>query len=213
MAYPIGKLTIRPLCMLWLRKAEGLDNIPKDKPFIIAANHSSYYETLLVPSVVISRANKKIHALVNSYYWGNFLTKYFLDLWESVPVFVEKNTKSKEKNKLAFEKAVKYLKDNELVMIFPEGKRSVDGKLNKGYNGIARITLATKFPVLPMGVIDANKVLPIGAMFPRFRRCEVKIGKLMYFDKYKKTDKKTLEEITRQIMKEIANLIGQEYGY
>ena len=72
-----------------------------------------------------------------------------------------------------------------------------------------------KVPVLPCGIINANNVLPKGKLFPRFARCEVKIGKLMYFDKYynKKPSKKILEEITRSIMKEIAKLIGQKYNY
>ena len=100
-------------------------------------------------------------------------------------------------------------------MIFPEGTRSHDGKLKKAYTGIAKLTLSAKVSVLPVGIIDANKVLPKGKIFLRLKRCEVKIGKLMYFDKYynKKPNKKIIEETTRSIMKEIAELIGQKYNY
>ncbi len=215
MVYPISRWIVPPIYKLWIRKVEGLENISKDIPFIIAANHSSYYDALLIPVIIAPKINKKIHAMVNSFYWRPLITRFFLDLWESVPVYVEKEKDAKEKNKQAFEKALIYLKKNEIIMIFPEGRRSKDGKLQKAYNGIAKLALKAKVPVLPCGIIGSHKVLPVGKAFPRFVKCEVKIGKLIYFDKYynKKINNKILEVITRQIMKEIAKLIRQEYNY
>ena len=215
MAYPIGKWIVPPIYRMWLRKVEGVENIPRNTPFIIAANHSSYYDVLLPAIILVPKLNKKIHALCNSYYWNNIALKFILNMWEAIPVYVEKEKGSKRKNKLAFQKAVNYLKKNELVMIFPEGKRSHDGKLNKAYPGVAKIALKAKVPVMPFGIIDANKVLPKRKMFPRLTRCEVKIGKLIYFSKYynKKINDKQLGQVTRTIMKEIGKLINQEYNY
>lgn len=214
MAYPIGKHLVPLIYRPWIRKIEGLENIPQGT-FIIVANHSSYFDIFLPPITTLKKIDRKIHALVNSYYWNNFLTGFFLNIWEAVPVYVGKEKSLKEKNKEAFSKALNYLKQNELVMIFPEGTRSKDGKLKKAYTGAARLALKSKKPVLPFGIIGASKVLPRGAAFPRFARCEVKIGKLMSFEKYydKKINDKILEKVTRKIMKEIAKLIGQEYNY
>ena len=215
MVYPIGKRIIPPFYRLWLRKVEGMENIPEDRAFIIAANHSSYFDIFLPPTLVIPKVDKKIHALVNSHYWKPFITRFFLNIWEAIPVYVGKESDAKEKNRIAAEKAVNYLKNNELVMIFPEGKRSHDGKLKKAYTGIARLALNAKVPVLPVGIIGANKVLPVGKAFPRFRKCEVKVGKLIYFEKYynKRKNKKMLEDITRKVMQQIAKLINQKYSY
>ncbi len=215
MVHPIGKRILVPIYKLWLRKVEGLENIPNDKPFIIAANHASYYDALLLHVIIMPKIDKKIHALVNSIYWKFFITRIFLDWGECIPVYVNKDKKFKEKNKMAFEKAVKYLRKKDSALVFPEGTRSPDGKLKKAYNGIAKICLEANVPVLPVGLIDTNKILPKGKMFPRFKRCEVKIGKPMFFDKYysKRINNKMLENITRSIMKEIAKLIGQEYNY
>ncbi|MBI2650173.1 1-acyl-sn-glycerol-3-phosphate acyltransferase [Candidatus Woesearchaeota archaeon] len=215
MAYPISKLIIKAIYRPWIRKIDGMENVPIGKPFIIAANHSSYFDVFLPPIAITKKVDKKIHALVNSYYWKPFITRFFLDLWESIPVFVEKDKGSKEKNKAAIEKASGYLKKEEPVMIFPEGARSKDGKLKKAYTGVARLALKSRVPVLPVGVIGSNKVLPVGKMLPRFKRCEVKIGKLIHFEKYygKKQNEKILNEITRSIMKQIARLINQKYSY
>ena len=215
MVYTISKLIIPPILKLWLRRVEGIENIPKKGRFIIAANHSSYYETLLIPSIIVPEINKRMHAFVDSTYWNMFITRFFLDMWGGIPVLVNKEKDSKEKNKAAFEIASNYLRAGHVMMIFPEGGRSSDGKLKKGYNGTAKLALASKTPVLPIGVIGANEVLPKGKVFPRFKRCEVKIGKPIYFEKYynKKISKKLLDYITTQIMKQIAKLISQEYTY
>ena len=213
MAYPISKRIIPPIYSLWIRKIDGLENIPKDKPFIIAANHASYYDALLPAVIIAPRINKIVHPMVNSYYWKPFITRFFLGLWEAIPVYVGKEKDAKEKNKEAFEKALIYLKKKEPVMIFPEGTRSHDGKLKKAYPGAAKLALKSKMQVLPIGVIDSFKVLPRGAIFPRFARCEVNIGKPMNFNYNKKTTKKIIDETTRSIMKQIARLIKQKYSY
>lgn len=215
MIYPIWRTAILPIYRMWLRGVEGLNNLIVGKPFIIAANHASYYDSLLIPSIVIPKLNKKIHALVNSSYWKHPITRFILNQGESIPLFVRKEKYFKQKNKLAFGRALEYLKNGEIIMIFPEGTRSPDGKLKKGHTGVAGLALKAKVPVLPIGIIDAYKVLPRGKIFPRFKRCEVKIGKLINFDEYsnKSINKRLLENITRKIMKEIGRLSNQEYSY
>jgi len=215
MVHPIGKFIVPPIYQLWLRKIEGLENIPKDGPFIIAMNHTSYYETVLMHSIVVPRINKKVHPLSNSYYWKYPITRYFLNLAEAIPVYVEKDSKSKMKNNESFDKALYYLKKKDTILIFPEGKRGDGLKLKKAYNGVAKLAIKSMAPVLPVGVIDSNKVLPKGKMLPRFKRAEVRFGKPMKFERFynKSTNNRILTQVTKSIMKEIAKLIGQKYNY
>lgn len=210
--YAAWAVLFRPIYKLWIGKVDGLENIPKNQAFIIAANHASYFDTVLPHSLIIPITNKKIHAFVNSRYWGNPITDTILDGSECIKVYVGENAKG---NRESLEKALGYLKKGEIVLIFPEGTRSPDGKLRKAYSGIARLALKSQVPVVPFGIINSHKVLPKGAIFPRFKRCGVKIGKPIYFDKYynKKINDKNLEEITRKIMQEIAKFIDQKYTH
>ncbi len=214
MIYAFEKFSMIPLCRLWVRKVDGIENIPEGA-FVVVANHTSYYETLLVPSLVIPRIKVPMHALVNEIYWSSFIASLFLNHWQCIKVSMEKNEISKKKNVFAFQEALKYLKKGEIMMVFPEGHRSRDGKLQKGKTGAARLALKAKVPVLPIGIMGAGEVLPRGKIFPRFKRCEVQIGKPIYFDNYykKKLNKKILEESTREIMQEIAKLASQKYNY
>lgn len=210
MPYPIAKVIIRALYRPWIGKVGGLENIPGDGPFIIAANHSSYFDAFLLPILIVQKIDRRMHAWINAYYWKNPIIRFFLDFWGGIPMHVAKEENSKEKNKASFRLTINYLRNNEPVMIFPEGTRN-NGKLKKAYNGIARLALISKVPVLPCGIIGANKVLPKGKMLPRFARCEVKIGKPMHFSQ--KPSEKSYEEVTRKIMKEIAKLVNQKYNY
>jgi 1-acyl-sn-glycerol-3-phosphate acyltransferase len=215
MVYPIGKRLTPLIYHLWVRKVTGLGNIPKDRPFIFAANHSSFYDALLLHTISTPIVNKYIHAFVNSSYWNNFVFRTIVEWGRGIPVYVKNEKDSKKKNEAAFREALDYIKKGDIVMIFPEGGRSKDGKLKRAYHGIAKLALTSKVSVIPVGIIDSHKVLPKGKFFPRFRRCEVRIGKPMNFEEYynKTPANKILEETTRKIMKEIAKLIGQKYKY
>ena len=59
------------------------------------------------------------------------------------------------------------------------------------------------------------KIMPKGTLFPRFKRCEINIGKLLYLNKYfgKQNNKKILNHVTKLIMKEIAKLAKLQYKY
>jgi 1-acyl-sn-glycerol-3-phosphate acyltransferase len=101
-------------------------------------------------------------------------------------------------------------------MIYPEGTRTLTGKLNRAKTGVARLALQAKVPVVPMGLTNTFKILPKGKWIPKFGlKSDITIGKPMYFDKYygKDDDKKTLRKITTLIMREIARLSRQKYPF
>lgn len=213
MVYPIGKLIVPSIAKLWIRRITHLENIPRDRPFIIAANHSSFLDDFSVVPIVIMHVNKRVHMYCNDRFYKNKLLAAFLRWARCIPISIQ--TRNKAVNKRAFKLALEYLKKGEPVGIFPEGGRSIDGKLREAKTGIARLALSSKVPVLPVGVVGSHKVFPKGAKFPRFKRFDINIGKLVYFDKYfsKENNKKVLKEVTTLIMKEIGKLTNLEYNY
>ena len=215
MVHFISKLTIIPFIKLFIKKVDGQENILKGKPFIVASNHSSYIDDFVVPSILMPILNKEIHFYVNSSYFNNYFSRKFLEWYGNIPIDTVKGKNYKQVNKKAFQIALKYLGKNDIVAIFPEGTRSIDGRLCKGKTGIARLALKSKVPVLPIGIIGSYKILPKGKFLPRFRRCNINIGKPLYFKEYynKNINDRILERTTRKIMKEIAKLTNQEYNH
>jgi 1-acyl-sn-glycerol-3-phosphate acyltransferase len=215
MAYALEKYLVPLIYRIWLRKIHGIENIPKKTNFILAINHSSYLDVMLVPSIVYPRINNHLTALVNGIYWKNPISRYVLNRWKCIPLYIRKEPGYKSKNKKSMNLAISELKKGVTIMIFPEGGRSTDGKLRKGYPGIAKIALKARVPVLPCGTIGTDKAFSKNSKFPRLGRIEVNIGKLMYFDKYysRSSEQEVANKITRDIMKEIARLINQKYNY
>ena len=212
MVYPIGKILAPPIYNLWVSKISGLENLPREKSFIAALNHSSYYDALLSYTIIIPILNRQMHALVNSVYWNNPFFRMIVKWGKCIPVYVDKNIKSNKKNNESSNKAISFLKQGHIIVIFPEGTRSRDGKLKKAYTGVAKLALAAKVPIIPFGIISSHEVMPKGSALPKFKRCRVKIGKPIYTKNIKPT-KANYEKITKIVMRQIAELIGQKYNF
>ena len=63
-----------------------------------------------------------------------------------------------------------------LLAVYPEGTRSPDGRLYRGKTGVARVAMQARVPVVPVAMVGTDRVQPIGAVWPRLARVEVRIG-------------------------------------
>lgn len=217
MIHPIQRLILPPLLKLfWIKEIKGIENIPKNGRFVVTPNHQSFFDDWIVPSVIALHLDKELHMYVNRNYFKNPLFRWYLNHHKSIPVEVHDSKDKKEVNEKAFQKALHYLKNNEPVCIYPEGHRSLDGELQKAKFGAARLAIAAKVPVLPVGIVGSREVLQKGKTFPRIKKIiKLRIGKPTYLKKYygMENNKKVLKEATTLIMKEIAKLINKEYRY
>ena len=218
MVMPFTVLTHYPIVRPFIKKVIGRKNLPKP-PYILAANHSSYFDDMVLPFIAYLIAKRKAAIFMNSRFFKNKLLKKYLMHQGGIAIDVAKDVKNeiqrKKTNDKAFDTALKYIRHGRIFCIFPEGSRSLDGKLKKAKTGVAKIALMAKIPVVPVGIIGSYEMLPKGAKFLRFKRATISIGKPLYFDKYygKEKDYKTLENITATIMKEIAKLSNQKWEH
>ena len=209
MVYYILKRTLFPMVGLWIKKINGLENIPNNGSFILASNHASYLDHYLMVYLIIHGLNKKLHFLAKKEHFDNPLKVAWHNYCGAVPI--DRQAGGKE----ALKWAIKSLKQGKIIAIHPEGTRTLTGKLQKGKTGIARLALSAEVPVIPIGLIGTFGILPKGKYMPKFKRATVNIGKPMYFNKYynKKITKILLRKITNDIMKEIAKLCNQRYSF
>lgn len=206
MAYLFAKLTIIPLVKLWVRKVNGIENLPKGA-FIAAANHASYMDHLIIAGYIISHLNRKVHFLAKKEHFDNIFKKAWHTYAGAIPL--DRQSGGEETLKWA----VKALKEGKIIAIHPEGTRSLTGKLQKAKTGVARLALLSKAPVVPIGLMGTFEILPKGKYIPRFKRAIMNIGKPMRFPQYKKINKKILRDVTTKIMREIAKLSKQKYDF
>ena len=106
------------------------------------------------------------------------------------------------------------LSRGDLLGIYPEGTRSPDAKMYRGRTGVARMVLEAGMPIIPVAMIDTEKVMPIGRNIPKVRRIGVVIGEPLDFSRFEgmESDRFVLRSITDEIMYELQKLSGQEYS-
>ena len=209
MPYTITRMVAGLIIKPFIKEVCGLENVPKNRAFIIAANHQSYLDHLIIGHYLIGRINKKIRFLAKKEHFRGFLEKRWHDFVGAIPVDRESGGKE------ALEYAKKALRNGKVIMIYPEGTRTLTGRMQKGKTGVARLALAAKVPVLPIGINGTFKILPKGKRIPKPNKATMNIGRLMYFDSYygKENNKKDVRKVTDIIMKEIARLARQKYEY
>ncbi|MDQ3962924.1 MAG: 1-acyl-sn-glycerol-3-phosphate acyltransferase [Actinomycetota bacterium] len=210
MAYWFIKAIVKPLMLgLYRIRVEGLENVPKKGAAIIAANHVSFLDSFFIPLVIKRR---KMTYLAKADYFKSWKTSWFFNSVGQISCEREGGSKSQQ----SLEIALDVLKGKSLLGIYPEGTRSPTGDLYRGRTGVARLALTSGAPVVPVGLIGTDKVMPKAAKIPKLLgRVEVTVrfGKPLDFSRYagQETDRFVLRSVTDEIMFEIMQLSGQQY--
>ncbi|MYR05196.1 1-acyl-sn-glycerol-3-phosphate acyltransferase [Gordonia sp. SID5947] len=191
-------------------KVEGLENLPSRGPAILASNHLAVMDSFYLPLMV----RRRIYFLAKSEYFtgtgpkGAF-QRWFFSAVGQIPI----DRSGAEAAAGALTAARRQLEAGELMGMYPEGTRSPDGRLYKGKTGLARVALDTGVPVIPVAMINTEKLNPPGSIIPRPARVVVKIGKPLNFARYDGMQGNRFIEraITDEIMYELMQLTGQQY--
>ena len=202
--YKASQYTIAPLLRgVWRIHATGVHHVPQQGGAILASNHLSYTDHYFLPAVV----PRQIFFISKAQHFDVPVQRWLFEQWGVIPL------KRGEGDNEAMARSLQMLADGKLFGIYPEGTRSVDGKLHKGRTGVARLALMAKVPVIPVGMIGTDKVLPKGKNVPKLKKVSIHIGAPMHFDEFygMENDRKVTREITDRIMHAIRDLSGQEY--
>lgn len=200
----------------WLRlifrpKVVGLENVPTKGPAILASNHLSFADNIVIPLVIPRR---RITFVAKQEYFtspgikGWFMRQFFTGAGQ-IPIDRSSGTAARA----ALETGKQVLASGGLLGFYPEGTRSPDGRLYRGKTGIARTALETGAPVIPVALSGTDRVQPIGKLLPRIRPITVTFGKPLDFSRYEGMagDRFVERSMTDEIMYELMTLTGHEY--
>ncbi len=208
--YWVLKAILKPILVTIYRiRVEGRPNLPKKGAAIIAANHVSFLDSFFIPLVINRR---KLTYLAKDDYFKTWKTAWFFKMAGQIPV----DRSGGEKSEQALNTAMRVLKENKLLGIYPEGTRSPDGRLHRGRTGVARLAIQAGVPIIPCGLIGTELVMPKQAKLPRFLgRIEVRVrfGQAIDVSRFagKEDDRLALRSLTDEIQYEVMQLSGQEY--
>jgi 1-acyl-sn-glycerol-3-phosphate acyltransferase len=187
-------------------RIEGaIDELPKDGPLILAANHASNLDAVVLGAWLIPKLGRRIQ----------WLGKKELFAWPIVGYVAANNgvhpVDRGAADVEAFRLARRILEEGHVLFVFPEGTRSPDGSLQAAHDGLASLALRTGAPIVPLGIAGSNKVWPRGQKVPHpGGRVTVRVGRafrpaeLLPPDADRRAAK---SQVTTMIMERIAELL------
>ena len=140
-------------------------------PVILASNHESYLDPPLVGSV----ADRAIYFLARKSLLAGPFFGWLLPKLNVIPVDLEGNDRS------ALKALIRILRAGEGTLVFPEGERTVDGRLRPALPGLGFVIAKTLAPVVPMRIFGAREAWPRGSSRVRFRPITVVVGEPIHF--------------------------------
>ncbi|MDQ1583883.1 MAG: 1-acyl-sn-glycerol-3-phosphate acyltransferase [Microbacteriaceae bacterium] len=202
-AGPLVKGIFRP----WV---VGLEKIPAHGGVILASNHLSFIDSVVLPLIV----DRRVSFLAKSEYFTQKgikgrLTRAFMLATGQLPIDRSGGKASED----SLNTGLGVLARGDMLGIYPEGTRSPDARLYRGRTGVARMILEGHVPVVPIAMIDTEKVMPIGTRLPKVRRIGMIVGDPLDFSRFEgmEGDRFILRSITDEIMYELHALSRQEY--
>lgn len=208
----VKNLVLGPLLMRVFRPwVKGMENVPATGAAILASNHLSFVDSIFLPLVL----KRPVTFLAKAEYFTGkgikgWLVRQFFIATGQIPIDRSGGKASED----SLNTGLRVMSEGKLLGIYPEGTRSPDAKLYRGRTGIARMVLEAKVPIIPVAMIDTDKVMPIGSTMPSVKRVGVLFGQPLDFSRFDgyENDRFVLRAITDEIMVEIHHLSGQEYA-
>lgn len=199
MWYRLWKRFFLAWCRLQFRfRVEGAEHEPADGPVLVIANHTSAADPVLVAVAlrrrVLTMGKEELFRVPVLAWWLRSLGGF--------PV------RRGEPDRQALRHAAAELARGGAVVIFPEGTRSTDGRLQPAEPGAALLALRSGAPVLPVAVVGAHRVLPKGARLPRSRPVVVRLGPVLHPPRLEgRIDHEALEAWGRRFVEALAALL------
>jgi len=207
MGYWLLKMVLTPILRILYRfDVEGREHVPRSGAVILAANHRSFLDSIFLPLVV----PRRVTFVAKAEYFESSKTAWFFRAMGQIPIQRGGGAASER----ALASAMEVLDAGRVFGIYPEGTRTRDGDLHRGRTGVARLSLRAGAPIIPVGLVGIDEVMPTDARLPRIlRRVTIRFGEPIDTRRHAggEDDRMVLRAITDEVMYEIQHLSGYRY--
>lgn len=154
--------------IFWKFRVFGLENLPQEGGALLASNHQSVLDPVLV-SMVLPR---EMHFMARRTLFRNPIFRAIIVSYNAFAI--ERDSADVK----GVKEAIRRLESGALLLVFPEGTRTGDGSIGRMKPGIGMLAERAAVPIVPVLIDGAYEVLPKGALLPRIRgRISIVFGK------------------------------------
>ena len=174
-------------------KVVGKENLPKDTGALICPNHVHPFDSV----VVVTMLKRPVRVLAKEELFNNVFLRFLAKVFGVYPV------KRGKADLQAIKISLKLLKQDEFLLMFPEGTRNGLAKGKKAKNGAVLIAATAEKPIVPIGLQGS---------FKPFTKVIVNIGKPIDYSQYKDQvkDKEQASKLTEELMNKIVELRDED---
>jgi long-chain acyl-CoA synthetase len=165
----------RGVCIAVLRgiyglQVEGLENVPSTGPFILVANHASYFDAFILATALPYPVAQQVFYLGFETFFRNRILAWWARGVRVIPVDMDSYLVR------ALQASARILRDAKALCLFPEGERSADGRVRPFRKGTGILVRELRIPVLPARITGAYEAWPRGRTWPRWHPIRVRFG-------------------------------------
>ena len=186
--------------MLFRGDVVGLDHLPQSGGCLVAANHASHLD----PFIIASQLQRQVSFFARKTLWTPGIPSWWLDAVDVIPVDRDGGS-----DVTAIKRVLHALKEQKIIIMFPEGTRSRDGRFQKPKPGVGLFACRAQVPVVPVRIFGSFEALGKGGKVPRFgTRVTVVFGAPLSTGDYDSPDsvKERYQIASERIMAKIACL-------
>jgi 1-acyl-sn-glycerol-3-phosphate acyltransferase len=203
LANTVVSTTIKGLTHMLCRiDASQLNQVPQEGPLLLVANHVNFLDA---PVVYTHLQPRPVTGFVKAETWENPVMGMLFNVWGGIPI------RRGEPDLAALEMALEALRQGKIVAVAPEGTRSGDGRMQRGYPGIVVLAMRSEAPLLPIAYYGGESFRD---NLSRLRRTDfhITVGRPFTLDTGgQKVSRPMRQAITDEIMYQIAALLPEEY--
>ena len=171
----IIKFILKPVFLFFVKvKKEGLENIEKNEPVIFAGNHQSFLDGFIVNQAVTNSVLDKTYYFADIKHFKKGYMKFMGENSNIIFVDINKNLVN------SLQMLSKALRNGKNIVIFPEGTRTRDGKINNFKKFFAILSKELNIPIVPFVLDGAYEAYPPSSKYPKGGDVKVKFLEKIY---------------------------------
>lgn len=186
----------------------GQNNLPESGAVVVISNHQSHYD----PPLIAVGVHRRFNFLARKTLFRFKPFAWTIDMLDAIPL---------ELNGIGFagiKESIKRLRNGEVILIFPEGARTWDGKIAPFVQGSLVLAQRTKSAILPTAVCGCYEAFPRTKNYPRLGgKFRIVYGKLIPYEEIKDLSEKELRHLCEakvaELYQEAVNLRSSWYGF